>query len=835
MWHIAMNPDSLCSESSDLGGDLLCHDSDTNPSTDTSDNSKSDSTLVHMPLSSSGSRCSKWSYKCFKKWCRGTADDPRFNTVVVMAVMLNGLALLPERPASHNRGQRDLISYTVLTSIVFNIVFSVVTSIEIGAFGLITGEKAYLRDMWKRIDFLILLSSWSAFGLICSGETTAVSVGFAKVLRILSTLRPVRIIPRVPSVKRTMHMLYASVRPIGNVLIMCGVFFIIFAIWGVQLYRGQLSFCEPGANVTTSASPSDTVFYDAVPTSDARCSYAGGTWDGVVCSVSPFKIVTKRDCEVFGGAWKNRQYNFDNLANAIVTLFVVSSLDGWVEIMRTCIDAVGPDLQPVRDYNRFAVFYFVSFLMIVAYFVISMFVGVIVENFQLGSAVREPNQKSEEKTEPDSREFAFTQQSPRPNGRIRARVYNVVTHQHFRSASSLIIVLNMVVMASEHHGQSDTVDRVIRYLNLCFTCWYVIEELLKCVGIGATHYWRNGWNRAELVITTLAVVGTVFDFVDKSDDSVWNVVLVARLFRVMSIFKVMKSAPALTSLLLATRASAKHVLNLSVLLFVLFFLSASLGTELFGHIDCSAATPCKGLSNKSNFSSIGMAFLVLFQVATGDNWSVVMEDTLRSNPGCDSSFSCSENCCGGTWVPPLFFALFVVLAQLIMLNVVVAVLMKNLGEAVRECQLKKKANSLKRRSRKKKNQVGPEQPVENDGPSDKGANKKPLLVPINPESKATSLLVKLQDRTEKLNESCRNDGSGEAHSTTRHRHALKASLHLVLAMVHLNQTPLNRRVSKRGRRMSRWTHPGQPAQVHHIPQVPDIQQDTNTTSSHNPN
>lgn len=43
----------------------------------------------------------------------------------------------------------------------------------------------------------------------------------------------------------------------------------------------------------------------------------------------------------------NRKYNFDDLGKALMSLFVLSSRDGWVNIMYTGLDAVGVDQQVV--------------------------------------------------------------------------------------------------------------------------------------------------------------------------------------------------------------------------------------------------------------------------------------------------------------------------------------------------------------------------------------------------------------------------------------------------------------------------------------------------------
>lgn len=49
--------------------------------------------------------------------------------------------------------------------------------------------------------------------------------------------------------------------------------------------------------------------------------------------------------------------------------------------MYSGLDAVGEDLQPIENFNEWRLLYFISFLLLVAFFVLNMFVGVVVENF----------------------------------------------------------------------------------------------------------------------------------------------------------------------------------------------------------------------------------------------------------------------------------------------------------------------------------------------------------------------------------------------------------------------------------------------------------------------
>lgn len=55
------------------------------------------------------------------------------------------------------------------------------------------------------------------------------------------------------------------------------------------------------------------------------------------------------------------------------------------------------------------------------------------------------------------------------------------------------------------------------------------------------------------------------------------------------------------------------------------------------------------------------------------------QDTLRDK--CDTHPDCVKNCCLYPFVAPIFFVVFVLMAQFVLVNVVVAVLMKHLEES----------------------------------------------------------------------------------------------------------------------------------------------------------
>jgi voltage-dependent calcium channel T type alpha-1G len=67
-----------------------------------------------------------------------------------------------------------------------------------------------------------------------------------------------------------------------------------------------------------------------------------------------------------------------------------------------------------------------------------------------------------------------------------------------------------------------------------------------------------------------------------------------------------------------------------------------------------------------------MSFLTLFRIATGDNWSVIFKGTLIYNDSCDSAL------CSSSFAKTFFFVVYILLAQYVLINVVVAVLLKRI-------------------------------------------------------------------------------------------------------------------------------------------------------------
>lgn len=609
-----------------------------------------------FPVTEMMLRRTEWSLYLFapenrlRRVCRWLVGRRWFDHAVLVFIALNCISLAMERPdiPPHSMERHFL----TLANHVFTAVFALEMLIKVIAYGLLYGHECYLSSGWNRMDGLLVSISLIDFcmSLLSSGSPKILNI--LRVFRLLRSLRPLRVINRAPGLKLVVQTLLTSLRPIGNIVLICCTFFIIFGILGVQLFKGTFYHC------------------------------VGGNLNGVI---------NKTDClNRPNHHWINRKYNFDNLGDALMSLFVLSSKDGWVNIMYAGLDSVGVDMQPIENHSEWPLIYFVSFLLLVGFFVLNMFVGVVVENFH---RCREEQEKEErarnvakrarkmEKRRKKMRETPYYTGYPV----WRRRVNHLVMSKYFDLTIATVIGLNIITMATEYYMMPPQLAVALRIFNYVFTGIFTLELALKWVALGAHRYIKDRWNQLDVGIVILSVVGIVLEEME-SDMMPVNptIIRVMRVMRIARVLKLLKMAKGIRALLDTVMQALPQVGNLGLLFFLLFFIFAALGVELFGRLECDRQHPCQGLSEHANFRNFGMAYLTLFRVATGDNWNGIMKDTLRDE--CDNSAECLKNCCVSRVVAPLFFVVFVLMAQFVLVNVVVAVLMKHLEDSHKQME-----------------------------------------------------------------------------------------------------------------------------------------------------
>ncbi|KAM4691759.1 voltage-dependent T-type calcium channel subunit alpha-1G [Rhinophrynus dorsalis] len=607
-------------------------------------------------------------YSKFRLMCNKIITHKMFDHIVLVIIFLNCITIAMERPKIEPQSAERI--FLTLSNYIFTLIFLAEMTVKVVALNLCFGGKAYLRSSWNVLDgMLVLISVIDILVSLVSDSGTKI-LGMLRVLRLLRTLRPLRVISRAQGLKLVVETLMSSLKPIGNIVVICCAFFIIFGILGVQLFKGKFFYClgEDTRNITN-----------------------------------------KSDCLEAKYKWARHKYNFDNLGQALMSLFVLASKDGWVDIMYDGLDAVGVDQQPVMNYNPWMLLYFISFLLIVAFFVLNMFVGVVVENFHKCRQHQEEEEakrreekrlrRMEKKRRSKERELAdlmldddILERSASPEQEAQCKPYyseyshprllihQVCTSHYLDLFITGVIGLNVVTMAMEHYQQPKVLDDALKICNYIFTLIFVLESGCKMIAFGFRRFFKDRWNQLDLAIVLLSIMGITLEEIEVNASLPINptIIRIMRVLRIARVLKLLKMAVGMRALLDTVLQALPQVGNLGLLFMLLFFIFAALGVELFGDLECSDSHPCEGLGRHATFRNFGMAFLTLFRVSTGDNWNGIMKDTLRD---------CNEDStCYNTVISPIYFVSFVLTAQFVLVNVVIAVLMKHLEESNKEAK-----------------------------------------------------------------------------------------------------------------------------------------------------
>ena len=57
------------------------------------------------------------------------------------------------------------------------------------------------------------------------------------------------------------------------------------------------------------------------------------------CEVETNFIMGKKKCEELNKKWINHIFNFDNIGNALYTLLIITTFDGWKPILYVAVNA----------------------------------------------------------------------------------------------------------------------------------------------------------------------------------------------------------------------------------------------------------------------------------------------------------------------------------------------------------------------------------------------------------------------------------------------------------------------------------------------------------------
>jgi hypothetical protein len=408
--------------------------------------------------------------------------------------------------------------------------------------------------------------------------------------------------------------------------------------------------------------------------------------------------------------------NFDNVVNSLLTLFEISTTEGWVDVMYAGADAVDYYRQPVRDIGpAMSIIFFPLWIVVSNFFILNLVVGVIVDNFmsariegkealiteeQARWVVKAQQKWLKSRMLLHSRGLVFDLENLHLLGPPRRKMYSVISSKVFDNFIMGSIILNTVIMGLTMFPEpSEGYKRFQEMSNYVFATIFTLEAVLKVFTLGK-NYWLSAWNRFDALCVTSTLVGISLDILFNVDlgaaTSVIRILRIARLFRLL---RFLKELDRLFRCLLRSIPKLFNVLMILILFLVLF---SVLGTSLFG-----TAKFGENYNTHGNFRTFFRGFVTLLRASTGEAWNEIMHDLLMDERSyfaagdwCtpqslfksmkpsvykvldDKCLIEQPNACPGDWnpLPAVFWVLFTLLITFMILNLVVAVILEGYEE-----------------------------------------------------------------------------------------------------------------------------------------------------------
>uniref|UniRef100_A0A8C7YX11 Calcium channel, voltage-dependent, R type, alpha 1E subunit a n=1 Tax=Oryzias sinensis TaxID=183150 RepID=A0A8C7YX11_9TELE len=582
--------------------------------------------------------------------CHYVVNLRYFEMSILLVIAASSIALAAEDPVATTSDWNKVLRYF---DYVFTGVFTFEMIIKMIDQGLILHDGSYFRDLWNILDFIVVVGALVAFALT---NNKGRDIKTIKSLRVLRVLRPLKTIKRLPKLKAVFDCVVTSLKNVFNILIVYKLFMFIFAVIAVQLFKGKFFYCTDSSKGLEK---------------DCQGYYIDYGKDK--------KEMKKRE-------WKRHEFHYDNVVWALLTLFTVSTGEGWPQVLQHSVDVTEEDRGPSHGNRMEMSIFYVIYFVVFPFFFVNIFVALIIITFQeQGDKMME--ECSLEKNERACIDFAIsakplTRYMPQNRHTFQYRLWHFVVSPSFEYTVLTMIALNTIVLMMKYYSAPPAYDAVLKHLNTAFTVLFSIECVLKILAFGFLNYFRDTWN----IFDFITVLGSITEIV-RIDT--FNMSFL-KLFRAARLIKLLRQGYTIRILLWTFVQSFKALPYVCLLIAMLFFIYAIIGMQVFGNIKLNEETQ---INQHNNFKTFSGALMLLFRSATGESWQEIMLSCLGGQPcETDSSLQTAEGTsdhregCGSDFAY-FYFVSFIFFSSFLMLNLFVAVIMDNFEYLTRDSSI----------------------------------------------------------------------------------------------------------------------------------------------------
>ena len=216
------------------------------------------------------------------------------------------------------------------------------------------------------------------------------------------------------------------------------------------------------------------------------------------------------------------------------------------------------------------------------------------------------------------------------------RLFLFRNSKFFHNLTTLIIILYSLLLGVKTHHINIHYINILNVMDKIVTIYFLFEIFIKIYSEkNKVNFFKNGWNAFDFIVIMISII----------PDILFDSILIARLIRVFRILRIITINENLKKLISTLEGAVPSILNIVLLMFIIFYIYAILGNQLFGNLESNL------------WSDSSMSLLTLFRIFTFEDWTDVMYEAMDEYP-----FS---------WI---YFISFIIINSFIVFNLFIAII-----------------------------------------------------------------------------------------------------------------------------------------------------------------
>ena len=211
-------------------------------------------------------------------------------------------------------------------------------------------------------------------------------------------------------------------------------------------------------------------------------------------------------------------------------------------------------------------------------------------------------------------------------------IERITEHIAFGIVVTLTILANTVTMGMVYHDMPESTHHFIENCELLFTSIYVLEMLLKIVGLGMGRYMSNNWNRMDAFVNIISLASLLASSPEPSATAP-RMLRMFRIARATRVARLLERFASMRRLIRAVSESTTAIVNLYVFLIFSLFVVTLFGMHMLGDLKeyetvglqwVDEGTGKANTIPRTTFTDFLMSFSSSFLMMTGDRWKATM-------------------------------------------------------------------------------------------------------------------------------------------------------------------------------------------------------------------